>query len=106
MIIDKNLLDQHTTQAMVSPRLRQHYDLRNSSEDNSQRILNALEPGTVLSMHRHAESLETLVMLRGKGRWNYYGESGNRRETFLLSADGCLCQKDNGKMPRVWKADQ
>lgn len=90
MIIDKNLLDQLTTQAKVSPRLRQHYDLRNSPEDHSQRILNALEPGTVLPIHRHPESSETVVMLRGKGRWNYYDDNGNLTETFLLSADGDL----------------
>lgn len=90
MIIDKNLLDQLTTQAKASPRLRQHYDLRNSPEDNSQRILNALEPGTVLPIHRHSESSETVVMLRGKGRWNYYDDNGNLTESFLLSADGDL----------------
>ena len=88
MIIDKNLLDQLTTQAKVSPRLRQHYDLRNNPEDNSQRILNALEPGTVLPIHRHPESSETVVMLRGKGRWSYYDNNSNLTETFLLSADG------------------
>lgn len=90
MIIDKNLLDQLTAQAKVSLRLRQHYDLRNSPEDHSQRILNALEPGTVLPIHRHPESSETVVMLRGKGRWNYYDDNGNLTETFLLSADGDL----------------
>lgn len=88
MIIDKNLLDQLTAQAKVSLRLRQHYDLRNSPDDNSQRILNAIEPGTVLPKHRHTESSETVVMLRGKGRWNYYDDNGNLTETFLLSADG------------------
>ena len=90
MIIDKNLLDQLTTQAKVSPRLRQHYDLRNSPEDHSQRILNALEPGTVLPIHRHPESTDTVIMLRGKGRWNYYDDNGNLTETFLLSAEGDL----------------
>ena len=88
MIIDKNLLDQLTTLAQSSSRLRQHYDLRNSPEDNSQRILNALEPGTILPIHRHTESSETVVMFRGKGRWNYYDDNGNLTETFLLSADG------------------
>ena len=88
MIIDKNLLDQLTAQAKVSPRLRQHCDLRNNPEDNSQRILNALEPGTILPIHRHTESSETVVVLRGKGRWNYYDDNGNLTETFLLSADG------------------
>lgn len=87
MIIDKNLLDQLSTQAKGSPRLRQHYDLRNNPEDNSQRILNALEPGTVLPIHRHTGSSETVVMLQGKGRWNYYDNNSNLTGTFLLSAD-------------------
>lgn len=90
MVIDKELLDNLTEQAKASQRLRQHYDLRNSPEDHSQRILNALEPGTVLPIHRHPESSETVIMLRGKGRWNYYDDNGNLTETFLLSADGDL----------------
>lgn len=62
--------------------MRQHYDLRNSPEDNSQRILNALELGTVLPVHRHPETSETVVMPRGKGRWSYYDDNGNLTETF------------------------
>lgn len=68
--------------------MRQHYDLRDSAEDQSQRILNALEPGTVLPIHRHRESSEIVVMLRGKGRWNYYDDHGNLTDLFLVSADG------------------
>lgn len=52
MIIDKKLLDDLSAQAKASPRLRQAYDLRNTSEDNSQRMLNALEPGTVMPIHQ------------------------------------------------------
>ena len=88
MIIDTSLLDTLTAQARTSPRLRQHHDLRDTPDDNSQRILNALEPGTVLPIHRHRESSETVVMLRGKGRWNYYDDNGNLTESFILSADG------------------
>ena len=77
MKLDTALLDTLTAQARTSPRLRQHYDLRDSAEDQSQRILNALEPGTVLPIHRHRESSETVVMLRGKGRWNYYDDNSN-----------------------------
>ena len=61
MLIDKTLLDQLTAQAKASPRLRQHYDLRDSSDDESQRILNAIEPGTVIPIHRHTSS--TLCLL-------------------------------------------
>ena len=53
-------------------------------------MLNAIEPGTVLPIHRHRESSETVVMLRGKGRWNYYDDYGNLTEPFLLSASGDL----------------
>ena len=88
MLIDTLLLDTLTAQARTSLRLRQHHDLRDTPDDNSQRILNALEPGTVLPIHRHRESSETVVMLRGKGRWNYYDDNGNLTESFILSADG------------------
>ena len=88
MILDTALLDSLTAQARTSPRLRQHYDLRDTPDDNSQRILNALEPGTVLPIHRHPESSETVVMLRGKGRWNYYDDNGNLTDSFVVSADG------------------
>lgn len=71
MIFNKELLDNLTAQAKASPRLRMHYDLRDSVEDKSQRILNAMEPGTVLPIHRHCGSSETVVMLRGRGKWNY-----------------------------------
>lgn len=70
--------------------LRMHYDLRNSEEDQSQRILNAMEPGTVLPVHRHRHSSETIVMLRGRGLWHYYNSDGQRTDTFEVSADGDL----------------
>ena len=88
MVINKELLDSLTAQAKASPRLRMHYDLRNTPEDKSQRILNAMEPGTTLPIHRHRSSSETIVMLRGKGRWNFYDDNGNLAESFLISADG------------------
>ena len=88
MLIDKELLDNLTAQAKENERLRMHYDLRDSVEDGSQRILNAMEPGTVLPIHRHRGSSETVVMLRGKGKWNYYDDNGQLTESFLVSADG------------------
>ena len=88
MLINKELLDTLTAQAKANPRLRQHFDLRNTPEDKSQRILNAMEPGTVLPIHRHLESSETVVMLRGKGKWNYYDDEGNLTESFVVAADG------------------
>ena len=65
MVIDRSLLDNLTAQAKASPRLRMNLDLRNSSADNSQRMLNAIEPGTVMPIHRHKSSSETVVCIRG-----------------------------------------
>ena len=73
-----------------SPRLRLAVDLRNSSEDLSQRMLNAMEPGTVMPIHRHHASSETVVILRGRIRWLFYDESGNEMERVVLDADGDL----------------
>ena len=50
-----------------------------------------MEPGTKLPIHRHCESSETIVMLRGKGRWNYYDEQGNFTDSFLVEAGGDIC---------------
>ena len=72
----------------MNPRLRQAMDLRNSQEDQSQRMLNALEPGTVMPIHRHHVSSETVVILRGKVQWIFYDENGLETERVLLDADG------------------
>ena len=59
MKIDNTLLDNLTAQAQASPRLRMNMDLRNSAEDTSQRMLNAIEPGSVVPVHRHQKTSET-----------------------------------------------
>ena len=74
MKITQALLDQLTEQAKASPRLRMNYDLRNSDADQSQRMLNAIEPGSPLPIHRHQNTSETVVCLRGKLVWEYYDE--------------------------------
>lgn len=74
MKITQQLLDQLTAKAKESPRLRMNYDLRNSSEDKSQRMLNAIEPGSPLPIHRHTKSSETVVCLRGRLVWEFYDE--------------------------------
>lgn len=88
MIIDQKLLDELSAQAKASPRLRQAYDLRNTPEDNSQRMLNALEPGTIMSIHRHLASSETVALLRGKICWHFYDDAGNETESVVLDANG------------------
>ena len=65
MIINNALLDSLTEQAKANPRLRQSFDLRNSPDDESQRMLNAIEPGSEMPIHRHQHTSETVVCLRG-----------------------------------------
>lgn len=77
MIIDGSLLDTLSEQARVNPRLRQSYDLRNSSEDKSQRMLNALEPGTIMPIHRHRNSSETMIVIKGSLKEYFYDDQGN-----------------------------
>ena len=67
-------MDELTAQAKASPRLHMNYDLRNSAEDKSQRMLNAIEPGSPLPIHRHTKSTETVVCLRGRLVWEFYDE--------------------------------
>lgn len=88
MIITKQILDRLTGGAKTNPRLRQAMDLRNSPDDLSQRMLNAMEPGTVMPIHRHHSSSETVVVLSGKIRWLFYDENGNETERVVLDADG------------------
>ena len=81
MVIDKKVLDELTEQAKGNPRLRQSLDLRNSTDDQSQRMLNALEPGTVMPIHRHLASSETVIIIRGRIRWLFYDEQGRITES-------------------------
>ena len=74
MIIDNTLLDSLLEQAKSSPRLRQNFDLRTSTEDTSQRMLNALQPDTVVPIHRHTETSETVVCLCGRLEEIFYEE--------------------------------
>ena len=66
MEFDKEFLDKLFEQAKENPRLRQNFDLRTSSADTSQRMLNALLPGTKVSIHRHEDTTETVICLCGK----------------------------------------
>ena len=88
MKIDVELLDNLTAQAKATPRLRMNYDLRNSERDGSQRMLNAIEPGSPLPIHRHMKSSETVVCLRGRLVEEFYNESGVVTESIELRPDG------------------
>ena len=74
MIITKAKLDELTAQAKASPRLRMNMDLRNGTEDCSQRMLNAIEPGSPMPIHRHKYTSETVVCLRGRFVEEFYDE--------------------------------
>ena len=74
MKITQALLDKLTSESKASPRLRMNYDLRNGESDQSQRMLNAIEPGSPLPIHRHKHTSETVVCLRGRLVWEYYDE--------------------------------
>ena len=92
MIIDQSLLDTLSSQAKASPRLRQNYDLRNSEEDNSQRMLNALEHGTVMPIHRHRKTSETICMVRGKMVMRLYDDKGNVTDEFVMAPAGSVTE--------------
>ncbi len=72
--ITQALMDRLTEQAKASPRLRMNMDLRNSADDKSQRMLNAIEPGSPMPIHRHQKTSETVVCLRGRLVWEFYDE--------------------------------
>ena len=88
MIITPQTLDNLTAAAKASPRLRMNLDLRNSPEDGSQRMLNAIEPGTVMPIHRHRSSSETVVCVRGHFEEYLYDDSGALVETVDMVPGG------------------
>lgn len=91
MKITQAILDSLTKQAKASPRLRMNLDLRNSAEDQSQRMLNAIEPGSPLPIHRHRKTSETVVCLRGHLREIFYDDNGKVTETIdLAPASDCV----------------
>lgn len=90
MIIDQQALDTLTAQAKDSPRLRMNLDLRNSPADQSQRMLNAIEPGTVLPIHRHRTTSETVVCLRGHFVEYFYDDSGVQTAAIDMTPGGTL----------------
>ena len=88
MKITQDLLDELTAAAKASPRLRMNYDLRNTPEDGSQRMLNAIEPGSPLPIHRHRHSSETVVCLRGRLQEVFYNEAVEETEVIELAPNG------------------
>lgn len=97
MVIDSKILDDLSAQAKANPRLRQAMDLRDSPEDLSQRMLNALEPGTVMPIHRHLGSSETCVCIRGHFEELFYDENGNLTHTIDMVPGGVVLNIEKGQ---------
>ena len=83
-IINKELLDEITRQAKESPRLRMNYNLHDNLDAKTQKLLNALEPGTILPIHRHPNTNETYLLLRGKLNVILYNDKKEVLETMHL----------------------
>lgn len=92
--IDKTLLDDLFAKAKESERLRMNYDLRTSSNDGSQRMLNALLPDSIVPIHRHPYSNENVILLSGKLVEVLYDAEGNETERIHLDPSvgnfGCV----------------
>lgn len=97
MVIDKKILDELTEKAKSSPRLRCNLDLRNSVDDWSQRMLNALEPETIMPIHRHKGSSETCVCVRGHFEEYFYDSEGRLTETVDMRPGGTVLNIEKGQ---------
>lgn len=90
MVINNEILDQLERQAAESPRLRAALDLRTSSSDTSQRMLNALLPGTIVPIHRHPASAETVTIVRGSVVEVFYNDEAQEIARYTLSVKNGL----------------
>lgn len=97
MVIDKTILDNLSEQAKNNPRLRCNLDLRNSADDQSQRMLNALEPGTVMPIHRHKGSSETCICIRGHFEEYFYDSDGRLTDTIDMVPGGVVLNIEKGQ---------
>ena len=99
-IIDESLLDKVSSEAKASPRLRMNYNFHQSLEDKCHRMLNAVEPGTVVPIHRHPTKDESFVVLRGKVKVSTYNDDGSVIESVVLCQEDGRCGVDIPK--NVW----
>lgn len=90
MLLDKKLLDGVSSRAKASERLRMNYNLHEAMDSKAQRLFNALEPGTILPIHRHQYTSETYILIRGRIDVMFYNEQGVEIERFALNP-----QEDN-----------
>lgn len=103
MIFDKYTLDNLSALAKANPRLRQSLDLRTTPDDSSQRMLNALEPDTVMPIHRHRNTSETMVMVRGTLMEYLYDDKGNLTHEILMkpNSEHSIIQLEKGQWHSV-----
>jgi len=102
IIIDKQLLDETTARAKVSPRLRMNFNFHHELNDSINRLLNAMEPGTYLRPHRHCnpDKQEIFLLLRGQAVVFLFDDEGHITETFKLDPlNGCYGAEIP---PRIW----
>lgn len=85
--INENILNNLIQEAKLSPRKRMNYNLHESLDAKAQCLLNALEPGTVLPVHRHSHTAETYILLKGELKVLFYNEDKSLRESILLSPE-------------------
>lgn len=88
MILDKDLFDKIAAEAALSPKLRKSFDLRDSEEENCQRMLNVLLPGTKTPIHRHQDTSEVVVCIYGSAIERFYDADGNETDVIRMEAGG------------------
>lgn len=99
-IIDKDLLDTVSREAKESDRLRMNYNFHQSLDEKCHRFLNAVEPGTIVPIHKHPTKDESFVLLRGKVRVTTHNDDGSIQESIVLNPEEGLCGVDIPK--GVW----
>lgn len=90
MLLTQEVLDSVSQKAKESPRLRMNFNVHTFIEDKVHRMFNAMEPGTIVPIHRHQASDETMVMLRGSLRVNLYDSSGDIIESHIIKANSSV----------------
>lgn len=85
MLLDKKIIDEVSERAKASERLRMNYNLHEAAESKAQRLFNALEPGTLLPIHRHQHTAETYILIRGSIDVMFYNDQGVEVERFALN---------------------
>ena len=90
MKLDIELFKSIAEKAKASPRLRMHYDLRDSEDEQGQRMLNVLLPTTKSAIHRHSDTSEVVICIYGSAIERFYDDEGNETEMVVMKAECCL----------------